>query len=337
MATPSPIEGTRARAGGGEDANDASSPAVPVCLAHCAGEGDVPRVLGEVLEKADLARTLLGRSGFHGARVLVKPNLLRSLPLACTSPAVVAALCAWLLDNGAGVTVSDSPGFGTAASVARDTGTERALAPLGIRVDPMGPGVPTTLATGRVVRISSTALECDCLLSVPRVKAHSQMRLTVSCKNLYGCVPGLAKAVLHTREGTDPARFADMQAALLSALPPVGAVVDGVVAMERTGPAHGDPYPLGLLGASPSPVAMDEAVCAVLGRDPADMPLQAAFIRAGHPHTAAAGARVVYPLDCPGDWSVSDFRLPEHLLHTSFRPLRLLRSCLTRLWKERFS
>ncbi len=185
--------------------------------------------------------------------------------------------------------------------------------------------------------LARQAQEADAILSAGRVKVHSQMLLTLACKNLFGIVPGLRKAICHGREGRDPDAFADMLASLMDYLPPVSAVLDGVAAMHVTGPAGGKPYALGLLGASSSPVALDEAVCQALGKDPRNVPLQRAFIRRGHPHCRANGCRPSYPRLRPEDFSAESFVFPSRLQHTSFRPLRLLKSCLKRIWMDRFA
>lgn len=301
-----------------------------VWLERCQSVTFAGTVLPELL---DGARLWGGRS-LTGLRVLVKPNLLRNIPLACTSPEVTTAVCRWLLDHGAHVRVADSPGFGTAEGVARATGLAESLARLGLKIESMGRPVPVTLSTGDRVHLASVAMESDALISAGRVKAHSQMLLTLSCKNLYGCVPGLRKAWHHTVQGTEEKRFAAMQAAIVTALPPVAGVVDGIVAMHVTGPASGKPYPLGLLGVSASPVALDEAVCLALGRQPRDVPLQRALMESGHPDCQSSGAEYVYPRRKPADFQAEGFELPKVLMHTSFRPGRLLYSCVRRLWAE---
>ena len=105
----------------------ASAPGVPVALQRLAPDdrSAVAQALPRLLDRAGLASSFSLRS----ARVLVKPNLLTATPLACTSPVVVAAVCRWLLDQGARVRVGDSPGFGTATAVARQTGLAEALRP----------------------------------------------------------------------------------------------------------------------------------------------------------------------------------------------------------------
>ena len=298
--------------------------------------------VGQVMDAACLTEYYPLRPG---ARVLVKPNLLLAKPLACATPGVVAAVCAWIMDHGAKVRVADSPGFGRAVTVARAVGLEEALRPLGLEVEEVGPAVPLPLplegeaaqnagfqAGGSRFHVARLAMESDLIVSVPRVKVHAQMLATLSVKNCFGCVRGLHKAVAHAREGRDPLFFADCLAALWAALPPVAAVADGIAAMHITGPSNGKPFELGLLGASASAVALDEAVYAVLGLNPQDVPLGAALCRRKAWGSAAAGAAVTFPLNAPADFCAEGFQLPAELSHTSFHPARFVQSCFRRIF-----
>jgi uncharacterized protein (DUF362 family) len=298
--------------------------------------------VGQVMDAARLTEYCPLRPG---TRVLVKPNLLMAKHLACTSPEVVAAVCAWIVDHGAKVRVADSPGFGRAVTVARAVGLEEALRPLGLEVEEIGPAVPMPLplegdaaqkagfqAGGSRFHVARLAMESDLIVSVPRVKAHAQMLTTLSVKNCFGCVRGLHKAVAHAREGRDPQFFADCLAALWATLPPVAAVADGITAMHITGPSNGKPFALGLLGASASAVALDEAVYAVLGLNPQDVPLGAALCRRKAWGSAAAGAQEVFTLNTPADFCAAGFQLPAELSHTSFHPARFVQSCFRRIF-----
>lgn len=302
---------------------------VPVALLRCA-RYEAPLVR-EAVARALEASGLVVR---HGQRVLVKPNLLMPKLLACTHPQVVAAACAWLLERGARVEVADSPGFGRAAAVARAIGLDAALRPLGLAVAPPDRPARVELALpgGRRARlmVSRRALECDLVLSAARVKAHSQMGLTLTVKNCFGCVPGPRKALVHAREGREPELFADCMAALWAALPPVAALADGVTAMHVTGPGRGEPFALGLVGASCSAPALDTALRELLGAR--ETPLEAALARRAATGDAAARPRAVYPLLTPEQCRAQGFVVPAELMHTSFRPGRLARSLLRRVW-----
>lgn len=304
---------------------------IEILLAHCSSPAEAGKIVPELLGRARPRDCSL-----RGLRVLVKPNLLRAVPLACADPLVTAAACAWLLGQGASVTVADSPGFGTARGVAAAIGLEAALKPLGLAVRPFTAGPAVRFSSGRRVVLAKEALEADRILSVGKFKAHSQMLLTLSCKNLYGTVPGLRKALYHGREGQCRREFEDMQAEILEHLPPVSGMVDGITAMHVTGPSGCRPFPLHLIGASSSPVALDEALCAVAGLSPGNVPLSSAFMRRHCPDCASEGAEYVFPLCAPRDFDATGFRVPDMLITTSFRPLRLMKSCLKRVWMDVF-
>lgn len=279
-------------------------------------------------------REILDASGINarpGLKILVKPNLLMAHDLACTTPDVVACACEWLLERGANVLVADSPAFGTAESVARAIGLDAALKPLGLAVKNFQKtrSLAISLANGEKRRVGAAAeaLDADLILSIPRLKAHSQMRLTLAVKNCYGCIRGLRKAIYHARFGASLEYFSDCVVAFWAKLPPVAALCDGVVAMSGTGPRNGQPLRFGLLGASAFAVALDWAILSIPGFKGAEIPLADALARRGvYPQA------VDYPLARPDDFSARDFRLPQKLKEISFNPLQMGTSLLRRIW-----
>lgn len=291
----------------------------PVALASC-DSYDNPSLRHKVFDVLNVAG--LGIS--PGQRILVKPNLLMAHELACTNPLVVAAVCEWLVAHGAKVTVADSPAFGTCESVARAIGLTELLKPMGLAPVSFGKGCDIGLdVEGRPrLRVAVEAMESDKILSVAKVKAHSQMRITLAVKNCYGCIMGVRKAMAHARFGKDVAYFADCVAALWAALPPVAGFCDGITAMNITGPRLGQPYALNLLGASRSAPALDAVLMDILAIPSA--PLSDALQRRQIPVSAC------FPLEQPGNFSSSGFIAPEKLKEISFSPLVLLRS----LWRR---
>lgn len=265
-------------------------------------------------------------------RVLLKPNLLRTHELACTNVRVVTACAAWLVDHGAKVTVADAPGFGTARGVAHYLGLDTALAPLGLKIDEFRDPVDVPLKRGGAWKVARNALEVDRILCLPRVKAHSQARLTLGVKNLYGCIPGLRKALGHSIYGRQPGRFMDGMVDLLEALPPVASLIDGIIAMDHTGPAWGKPYALGCLGASTSVVALDTAIYQVLRTTPEAIPLWQALRE-----RMVAGAfeeNIRHVGLTPDAFSTADFVLPQELMPIAFHSRRLIGSLVRRLWSS---
>lgn len=269
-----------------------------------------------------------------GTHVLVKPNLLRFQEggLCCTHPAVVQAACIYLKECGVRVTVGDSPAFGSAERVAQGIGLKAALEPLGVPVITLDKPVPTRLPSGMKIGISRYALEADSICNVPRLKAHTQMRLTCAVKNMFGCVSGVRKAIAHSQYGDKGNAFRTLLAEASEALPPTTSLLDGVVGMERTGPSGGDAYSLGVIGAAHNNVALDTAVGMMLGRQPEELPLWAEFRYRGH--TGAFRRNLTFPLLSPEDISASDFSLPGELSSESFHPVYLLRSVCLRFWRR---
>lgn len=297
-----------------------------VALRHCAtySEPALQDHLAQVLEASDMA---VG----PGARVLVKPNLLMKRPLACASPPIVAGICRWLMDRGARVTVADSPGFGSAQSVAAAIGLDQALVPLGLKAGSLTASVRRNLVIRDKkidIALAREALESDLIFSVARVKAHAQMRMTMCVKNCFGCVPGMRKALAHTLYGAHRDFFCELLLGIWRTLPPVAGVADGICAMHVTGPSRGEPYPLCLLGASANCAELDLAIIQAMGIPPADIPLVMAWLGAEGRNRGAAS----FPLEAPGDFSAPGFELPVRLASASFNPLRLARSCIRRFW-----
>ena len=70
---------------------------IEILLAHCSSPAEAGKIVPELLERVRPRDCSL-----RGLRVLVKPNLLRAVPLACADPLVTAALhrgsrCAFFL------------------------------------------------------------------------------------------------------------------------------------------------------------------------------------------------------------------------------------------------
>ncbi len=311
--------------------------AQPVVALARAREYDPPtirRVVADLLEATNAWATLT-----PGSRVLVKPNLISADQrdgLACTHPQVVRAAVELALDAGCTPVVADSPAFGMAARVAQKVGMTAALADLGpaLRARSLEDPVRTQLPCGVVVGLARLALESDAVLNLPRLKAHKQARVTGAVKNCFGTAVGVRKPVLHClhgERGADGHRFEQALLEIMLALPPMVSLMDGVVAMHVSGPIRGEPCPTGFLAASPSAVALDAVVCAMLGLTPEAVPLWAEARRRGLPgarpeeivHAGPAGLT-------PDDFDLSGFRLPQTLLPFSFDPLQLARGACRR-------
>ena len=277
-----------------------------------------------------LAALLPEGQSLRTAKVLLKPNLItaRNGLLACTDSRIIVTVAQWFQAHGARVAVGDSPSFGSARAVLAAIGALPALQRLDVPVLEFRRSKEITLACGQKAGLATAALECDLLVNLPKVKAHSQVLATLAVKNLFGCLAGFQKPWWHMVHGGSDGRFADLLVGLLAALPTGCTVVDGVVAMHRTGPIHGDPYPLGILAGGVNPVAIDTALLTLLGIDPHRCPLWHAARRAGLNGTAME--ELTFPLMHPADLAVHDFVVPETLEPIRFNPFRFIKSSIKR-------
>jgi uncharacterized protein (DUF362 family)/NAD-dependent dihydropyrimidine dehydrogenase PreA subunit len=217
-----------------------------------------------------------------GQRVLVKPNLLQPSDPAkaiTTHPTVVRAVVKLAQEAGGQVLIADNPfippisqrGWDSLyektglAAIAAETGAELNY---GIvpeqRQHPEGELI-------KLVDTSSFLLECDVVISVPKLKTHGLMRYTGAVKNLFGTVPGTIKAGYHVKLQTAD-RFASMLLDLVSFVRPALTVMDAVVGMDGDGPAAGQPFPIGAILAAADPVGVDVAAVELVGHKPMSVP-----------------------------------------------------------------
>ncbi|MFH0810063.1 MAG: DUF362 domain-containing protein [Pseudomonadota bacterium] len=296
-----------------------------VSLTNCTGYD--PTGLREAV--AACLKPLGGLAAFikPGQSVLLKPNLLAAHgaeQAVTTHPRLVLAVAEECLRLGAVCAIGDSPGFGRARQVAARCGLLRGARALGVPVVELEYNAPW-----RGERLSRTLADYDVLISLPKLKAHAQLRLTAALKNTYGLVAGKAKAWRHVVARGDLDRFCRMLLAVHRAAAPALTIVDAVVAMDTKGPRGGRPRSLGLLAAGTDAAAIDSVLCTFLGVAPGRVPLLAAAARHGFGETRPEFIEV---LGWRPEGPAPEFRLPETLSDISFSPLRFVRGTLRHLW-----
>ncbi|MCJ7506462.1 DUF362 domain-containing protein [Candidatus Bathyarchaeota archaeon] len=111
------------------------------------------------------------------------------------------------------------------------------------------------------VRVPEVIEKADFLISVPKIKTHTDCSFTATLKNQYGCNPYPRKATYHKR-------LHDVIVDLNMAFKPDLVVVDGIVAMEGSGPIDGIPIKMNTLIFGRDPVAVDHLVATLMGINP---------------------------------------------------------------------
>jgi uncharacterized protein (DUF362 family) len=212
-----------------------------------------------------------------GKRIVRKPNFVEHDPsgVVNTHPALVAAAIEAFRREGARqVVVAEGPGH------YRDT--EHLLTATGLHDvlrEHRTQYVDLNNDDTRVVPVGShytglehfylpeTLLRADLLVSMPKLKTHHWAGVTLSLKNMFGCIPGAIygwpKNVLHW------AGIHESIVDINSTLPvPRFAIVDGIVGMEGNGPIQGEARRCGALLFGDDPVAVDATAARLMTIDP---------------------------------------------------------------------
>ncbi len=212
-----------------------------------------------------------------GKRVLLKPNLVEYSPKAPinTHPSVIAATADSLFRLGAAeVIVADGPGHVRDSELLiEESGLKRSLDEIGrthfvdLNFDFVHPIKPRGHFTSfKELWLPKTLLAADVVISMPKIKTHHWAGVTLSLKNLFGCVPGNVygwpKNVLHW-QGID-----NSIAELAATIPIHYVIADGIEAMEGNGPLHGATRNLGCLVFADDPVAADATCCRLMSIEP---------------------------------------------------------------------
>jgi len=212
-----------------------------------------------------------------GKRVVLKPNFVEHDPagLVNTHPALVAAAIEAFRRAGAReVVVAEGPGH------FRDT--EQLLVATGLHAvlrehrtsyvdlnndDTRRLAVRSHYTPMSHLHLPETVLKADLLVSMPKLKTHHWAGVTLSLKNMFGCIPGAIygwpKNVLHW------AGIHESIVDINSTLPvPRFAIVDGIVGMEGNGPIQGEARQCGALIFGDDLVAVDATAARLMTIDP---------------------------------------------------------------------
>jgi len=230
----------------------------------------------DVLKKVDL-------SPVAGKTVLLKPNVGRMAKAGTgtnTNPQVVAAAIDAFRDAGASVAVGESPISGVKTMEAFELSGISAVArerdcPL-IDMDERKP-VVTPVPDGRVIqsiKLCADVPEFDFVVSIPVMKMHMHTGVTLSVKNMKGCLWRRSKVDLHMLpqlEGTSCKSLDIAISDMATVLRPHFALIDGSICMEGLGPGAGTPKELNVVVAGGDGFAADSVACRLMGQDASEI------------------------------------------------------------------
>ncbi len=283
----------------------------------------------DVIEK--LAEYLQLSGKISGRKILLKPNLVsaKGNSLACTNPYLLVALAHWCKEQGARVSIGDSPAFGNATGVLKKLGVFYDLTRMGIDIRDFSHKKNMVLTSGATVGVATAALECDLFINVPKVKAHSQMYVTLAMKNVFGIISGLKKPLLHMQYGENDQQFARVIVDLLKILPENITFIDGLEVMHRSGPINGESLNLNCIAAGNNPVAIDSAFMHLLELDSRRSPLLQEAKARNLP--GSRFSELSFPHLSPAVFYGSGFEAPLTLDPVRFSPFRFVSSHIKRI------
>lgn len=247
-----------------------------------------------------------------GAGVLLKVNMLAAKAPErgiTTHPAVVAAMAVLLKERGCRVGVGDSPGgaVGGVERYWRNCGYEPLAADHGLELVSFERAGSLPLESGgNVYNIARPVIEWDAVINMCKFKTHMYFRLTNAVKNAFGAVPGLGKAVLHSR-AVRPADLA-VHIANIHALVPFDLVVmDAVLSMDRRGPGtDGRVRQDGVIGVARNGVALDMVMSELVGLGPLGLETTRAALARGcglpHGRPSVSGSASFPGFEVPVTW-----------------------------------
>jgi len=270
----------------------------------------------------------------RGRRVLLKPNAGRRVEPGLgitTNPAVVAAACDFFLACGAQPSVGESTIVGVTPLDCLDaTGIAAVARARGIPVLDLDalPARVTPISNGLVLdhlRVCGALAAFDYVVSIPVMKTHMHCSVSLSLKNMKGCLRGHEKVRLHqlppcaAQPGSKPLDLAIADMATI--LAPQLALIDGSTGMQGLGPSAGTQIHPGLMIASTDCLAADAIAACLMGFAPAEIA-----------HLALTAQRGLGVIDCAlidvdpphwREWTVP-FERPPQKLSFEFKHITVL-------------
>ncbi|WKY48118.1 DUF362 domain-containing protein [Eubacteriaceae bacterium ES3] len=120
--------------------------------------------------------------------------------------------------------------------------------------------------------IPEILFDVDMVISLPKLKTHSTMRLSGGIKNIFGCLPGGYKQHIH-RWMKNEFELANVFIKLHQLIRPSLSIMDAVVSLDGGPTALGRPVKTGCLLFSTNPAAMDYTAAQMIGYQPDTLPL----------------------------------------------------------------
>lgn len=223
-------------------------------------------------------------SFLKGRKVLLKPNAGRVATPdkgITTHPDVVAGAIDVFRSFGSITAIGESPISGVDTMEAFEiTGIAKAAkernCPLfDMDVDkPISKKIPNFKVLSNI-KVCKEVAEFDFIVSIPVIKTHMHTGVTLSIKNMKGCLWRRSKVLLHMLPETpayDEKPIDIAIADMTTILKPDFSLIDGTICMEGMGPSAGTARQMNIVIAGFDPFKTDAVACHLIGIDPKTIP-----------------------------------------------------------------
>jgi len=123
--------------------------------------------------------------------------------------------------------------------------------------------------------LAKPLFDADVVINVPKLKTHSATIYTGAVKNVFGCIPGLRKAMYH-KIAPDKEDFGEILADIHKGAKFDLHIMDGIISMQGEGPTVGSVYNANKILISTDPLALDTVAVNMLGMTVEDIPVLSA-------------------------------------------------------------
>ena len=255
------------------------------CLPPAVSDGGLSAAVAILRAGYDQALVNVIEAGFSlvpppdvlNKRVLLKVNLVdlprENKPIVTNPAAIVAAAEAFRRRGAAEVIVADGPALQRDAwQIVDAVGLTPLLGERKLQFIDLNTAEPIRVpnALGQVgldhLYVARPAWEADVVVSVPKMKVHHWLGVSLAMKNMFGVMSGVVygapRNVFHVR---------DPEAAVLDfnhTRPIDYAIVDGIIGLEGDGPVRGTAVDVGVLVMGSNALAVDATAARVMCIDP---------------------------------------------------------------------
>jgi len=263
-----------------------------------------------------------------GNIVLLKVNLIgpkSSDSAAVTHSEFVRALTRILIARGCTVWIGDSSG-GAIAGIAptaqsfKVAGYDKVAKEEGAIIKNFDrEGVVEVEPKGKFkekMYLAKPLFDADVVINLPKLKTHSATIYTGAVKNVFGCIPGLRKAMYH-KIAPDKDDFGEILVDIHEGAKFDLHIMDGIISMQGEGPTAGSVYNANKILVSTDPLALDTVAVNMLGMTVEDIPVLSAAKKRN------LGQCNLAEIEIDGDYNtiphLKEYKLPKNFKSTKKR------------------